>query len=203
MHGNAQIAIVAVIGAVVIVGIVLASPLFYETTVDEPLPTALNKVQEGLTYTTFVKMDDAERSMLVEKIPEKTKEMIMKEAEKSSTNVSEGMNEIVKDESPTISKIGEFRGLAGHQASGKAELVLVGDAMYLRFEDFQVTNGPDLRVYITKDGNVKDGIHLEKLKGSTGNQNYELPDTIDTDIYNTVVIYCQPFGVYFGDAKLG
>ncbi len=202
MKSGARAGIVAGIGAAVIIGIVLASPLFYETTIDEPLPIALNEVQEGLTYTSFVQMDDSERSKVVEKMPEKTKAMIMNEAEKFSTTISEDMNEITNSESPIISKIGEFRGLAGHQASGKAELVLVGDAKFLRFEDFQVTNGPDLRVYITNDGNVKDGIHLEKLKGSKGNQNYELSDDIDTDIYNTVVIYCQPFGVYFADAKL-
>ena len=203
MHRGGEAAIIAGVAAAVIIGIVLASPLFSETTVDEPLPIALNKVQEGLTYVAFVQMDDSERSKLVEKMAEKTRGMIMKEAEKSSTTVSEDMNEIVKDGSPTVSKIGEFRGLAGHQASGKAELVLVGDAKFLRFEDFQVTNGPDLRVYITKEGDVKDGIHLDKLKGSKGNQNYELPEDIDVDEYDTVVIYCQPFGVYFADAKLG
>jgi len=38
----------------------------------------------------------------------------------------------------------------------------------LRFEDFQVTNCPDLRVYLTNDGDIKTGVHLEKLKGSKG-----------------------------------
>ena len=72
---------------------------------------------------------------------------------------------------------------------------------FLRFEDFTVTNGPDLRVYITPSGDVKNGIHLEKLKGSKGDQNYSL-DGIDVGVYDTVVIYCQPFGVYFGQAEL-
>jgi len=96
----------------------LASPLFYETEVNEPLPVALDKIEPGLT-----------------------------------------------------------------------------------FENFQVTNGPDLRVYLTSDGNVKNGIHLENLKGSKCSQNYSLDD-IDVGVYDVVVIYCQPFGVYFGQAEL-
>ena len=75
------------------------------------------------------------------------------------------------------------------------------DNTFLRFEDFQVTNGPDLRVYLTNDGDVKTGLHLEKLKGSKGNQNYSL-ENINFEQYDTVVIYCQPFGVHFGQATL-
>jgi len=62
---------------------------------------------------------------------------------------------------------------------------------YLRFENFDVTNGPDLRVYIT-GVDVKKGIHLDKLKTSKGNQNYHL-ENIELEIYDSVVIYCQPF----------
>ena len=64
-----------------------------------------------------------------------------------------------------------------------------------------MTNGPDLRAYLTSNGDVHDGMHLEKLKGSKGAQNYFL-ENIDTNIYDTVVIYCQPFGAYFGQAEL-
>jgi len=54
---------------------------------------------------------------------------------------------------------------------------------------------------MTKNGDVDSGIDLGKLKGSKGNQNYAIGG-IDTDIYNTVVIYCQPFHVDFASAKL-
>ena len=77
----------------------------------------------------------------------------------------------------------------------------MGGKKYLRFEDFEVTNGPDLRVYLTNNGDVHGGLHLEKLKGSIGDQNYSL-ENIDADKYDTVVVYCQPFGVHFGQAKL-
>ena len=197
--------IAGIIAAVVIVGGVLASPLFYETEVDEPLPMALNNIEEGLTLEKFSNMDDQMRQELVEKIPEKVKDMIMKETATITKVVSEEMSEMMDDysgESATeILQAGQFVGLAGHQAEGIAKIIQVDEQTFLRFENFEVTNGPDLRVYLTQDGDVKDGLHLEKLKGSRGNQNYSI-ENIDVNVYNTVVIYCQPFGVYFGQAEL-
>ena len=197
MHKGALIGIIA---AVVAVGGFLASPLFYETEVNEPLPVALDNVEPGLTFEKFSEMPDEERQIIVEKMPEETKDMIMEKAAPMVTPVSETMDEMTKD-SVEILKSGTFEGLAGHDAEGVAKIIQANDMSFLRFENFQVTNGPDLRVYLTSDGDVKNGIHLEKLKGSKGSQNYSL-DNIDVGIYDIVVIYCQPFGVYFGQAEL-
>ena len=197
MHKGALIGIIA---AVVAVGGFLASPLFYETEVNEPLPVALDNVEPGLTFEKFSEMPDEERQIIVEKMPKETKDMIMEKAAPMVTPVSETMDEMTKDSVETL-KSGTFEGLAGHDAEGVAKIIQANDMTFLRFENFQVTNGPDLRVYLTSDGDVKNGIHLEKLKGSKGSQNYSLDD-IDVGIYDIVVIYCQPFGVYFGQAEL-
>ena len=195
--------IITVIVAIAAIGGYLASPLFYETEVNEPLPTALNQIEPGLTFEKFTEMPDEQREPIVEKMSEEVKDMIMEKAAPMIILVSETMDEMVKDSEPGIEilKSGTFEGLAGHDAEGIAKIIQVNDMNFLRFENFQVTNGPDLRVYITPDGDVKNGIHLEKLKGSKGDQNYSL-DGIDVGVYDTVVIYCQPFGVYFGQAEL-
>lgn len=195
--------IIGIIVAAAAVGGYLASPLFYDTEVDEPLPVALNEIEEGLTYEKFVQMDEEKRDVLVQNIPPKVEDMIMDKAASMIVPVSEPMDEMTKDSEsgPTILKSGMFEGLAGHQAQGTAKIIQVSDQTFLRFENFQVTNGPDLRVYITPDGDVKNGIHLEKLKGSRGDQNYLL-ENIDVSVYDTVVIYCQPFSAYFGQAEL-
>lgn len=195
-----------IIGITVIaiaIGGFLASPLFYETEVNEPLPTALNEIEEGLTFDKFIEMDDEKRSVLVEKIPKKVEDMIMEKAATTVISVSEPMNEITQKSESTFDllKSGMFEGLAGHNAEGTAKIIHINDMTFLRFENFQVTNGPDLRVYITPDGDVKNGIHLEKLKGSKGDQNYLL-ENIDVNVYDTVVIYCQPFGAYFAQAEI-
>ncbi len=191
--------------AIVVVAVALVSPLFYDTEINEPLPVELDKIQQGLTFDNFATMDDDDRQLVVDKMPEKVKEMVMVKAETIVTTVSEEMDEM-KSDSPESSvetlKTGSFEGLAGHYADGTAKIIKVGDSTFLRFENFEVTNGPDLRVYLTPEGDVKNGLHLEKLKGSKGDQNYLL-ENIDLQMYNTVVIYCQPFGVYFGEAQLG
>ncbi len=194
-------AIIGIIVAVVAVGGILASPLFYEREINEPLPVVLDNIEPGLTLTKFSDMGDAPRQVIVEKMPDKVKEMVMDESAKLPTSVSEEMDMMPDTQGIVILKSGNFDGLAGHYAEGLAKIIEVEGSTFLRFEDFEVTNGPDLRVYITQDGDVKKGVHLEKLKGSKGNQNYELND-IDVAQYNSVVIYCQPFGVYFGEAEL-
>ena len=192
-----KIAIGIVILAIVIG---LASPLFYETEIDEPLPSELNKLEEGLTFEKFTSMENDKRQEIVNQMPENVKDMIMQKAADMTTIISEEMTD---DESSKIKILqsGEFVGLRGHDAVGTAKIIQVMDNTFLRFEDFQVTNGPDLRVYLTNDGDVKTGLHLEKLKGSKGNQNYSL-ENINFEQYDTVVIYCQPFGVHFGQATL-
>ena len=81
--------IIGVIVTVVVIGGFLASPLFYETEINEPLPMALEKIEEGLTLEKFSNMDDQYRQTLVEKIPEKVKDMIMEESATMSTSISE------------------------------------------------------------------------------------------------------------------
>ena len=196
----------AIIVGVIAVGGFLASPLFYETEVDEPLPVALNNIEEGLTLEKFSEMEEQQRQILVEQMPQKVKDMIMEESATLPTTVSEEMDGMMdkdssKENSVVITKTGEFEGLAGHKAEGIAKIIQANDMTFLRFENFEVTNGPDLRVYITAGGDVHQGIQLEKLKGSRGDQNYFL-ENIDLGVYDTVVIYCQPFGVYFGQASL-
>ena len=198
--------IAGIISAIVIIGGVLASPLFYETEVNEPLPVALDNLESGLTLEKFSVMNEQERQAIVEKMPQKVKDMIMEESAAVITTVSEEMDDMMQKDSPEqtgpkIVSTGDFKGLAGHNAKGVAKIIQGNDMTFLRFENFEVTNGPDLRVYITSGGDVNNGIHLEKLKGSRGDQNYALND-IDLGVYDTVVIYCQPFGVYFAEATL-
>lgn len=199
MHRGIKIGVIA---AAIAVAIGLASPLFYERPVNEPLPLALEEFQEGLTYEQFAQMPDEQRQPLVEKMPDELKEMIMDKAATMERPVSETMEDMGASSAVAILQTGQFEGLLGHHASGTAKIIDVGGKKYLRFENFEVTNGPDLRVYLTNNGDVKNGLHLEKLKGSRGDQNYLL-ENVDSDRYDTVVVYCQPFGVHFGQAKLG
>lgn len=102
----------------------------------------------------------------------------------------------------TVSQ-GNFSGLLGHSAEGRATLIKSGDKYYVRLEDnFRVTNGPDLFVHLGKNGEYASEARLGALKGNIGGQNYEVPANIDISNYNEVWIWCRAFAVPFGKAVL-
>ena len=97
-----------------------------------------------------------------------------------------------------------------HRGSGDVPLYRLTDGSHLlRFENLNVTNGPDLRVLLTRhpdpssSSEVKEGfLEVGKLKGNIGNQNYEIPAETDISEFQSVVIYCKAFGVLFSTAAL-
>lgn len=94
-------------------------------------------------------------------------------------------------------------GEPGHRSSGQALLLHDGSAYVLRFENFSVTNGPGLYVYLAHGTRVADGdLNLGGLKASQGSSNYPLPVGSDPRAYGYVVIWCLPFSVQFGYASL-
>ncbi len=94
-------------------------------------------------------------------------------------------------------------GEKNYQTSGNIKTVPADDALYLRFEDFQTTNGPDLFVYLVEPGKeTADGIRLGTLKGNQGDQNYVLPKDVDLTKYSRVVIWCRAFDADFGTGDL-
>ena len=105
---------------------------------------------------------------------------------------------------------GRFHGVA-HATAGLATLYQLPDGKRaLRLTEFETSNGPDVQVYLvaTKDATdnetvTKAGfIHLGALKGSVGNQNYEVSADVDLTRYQAVTIWCRRFGVNFGTAPL-
>jgi hypothetical protein len=96
-----------------------------------------------------------------------------------------------------------------HGTSGVARVLDVSGVSYLRIEELDTDNGPDLYVYLTanpadgEEGRFDDDIvDLGRLKGNIGSQNYELPSDIDLTRYGTVVIWCDRFDAAFGAADL-
>lgn len=105
---------------------------------------------------------------------------------------------------------GTFTGAdAFHQGEGTAAVHRIGEDLVLRFDEFKVTNGPDLRVLLAKhptpktSADVQGGyLEIAKLKGNVGSQNYTLPADVKLSEYRTVVIYCKPFHAVFATAPL-
>lgn len=105
---------------------------------------------------------------------------------------------------------GGFRALE-HATAGTALVIELEDgSRFLRLEDLETSNGPDLRVIVTDqpvsgDWHVwDDGAYLDlgPLKGNLGSSNYQLPADLDLSDYRTAVIWCRRFSVGFGVAPL-
>ena len=109
-------------------------------------------------------------------------------------------------------RTGNFRDADGaHRGSGAIK-VLANDAggALLRFTDFEVTNGPDLEVWLVKDPDPKKSadvsasqwLSLGPLRGNKGDQTYMVPDSTDVAEWGSVVIWCEQFSVLFSVATL-
>jgi hypothetical protein len=97
-----------------------------------------------------------------------------------------------------------------HDARGKALILEVDGAKFLRFEEFEVENGPDLKVYLSNASASDDPstfdddfVDLGDLKGNIGDQNYRLPDSVDLAKYRSAVVWCRRFSVGFAVADVG
>ena len=98
-----------------------------------------------------------------------------------------------------------------HMGSGNAVVMTFPNgSLEVQLSDFEVTNGPDLEVWLSahpdpqsaSDVSDNQWISLGQLKGNVGNQAYAVPDGTDISIFNSVVIWCEQFGVLFSPAAL-
>jgi hypothetical protein len=105
-----------------------------------------------------------------------------------------------------------------HGTTGRAIIYLRDDgSRYLRIEDLDTSNGPDLHVWLTdqKSGgdcggcvgswaDYDDGAYVElgDLKGNQGSQNYDIPADAKLGDMRSVVIWCDQFNVAFGTADI-
>jgi hypothetical protein len=114
--------------------------------------------------------------------------------------------------SPVRLAVGTFQDQdAIHRGAGEVSLHRLADGSHvLRFEDFEVTNGPDLKVIVSPGRSFANHgeldaagwVELEALKGNVGNQNYVLPSSVDIDELGSVIIWCKAFSVIFSVASL-
>ncbi len=111
----------------------------------------------------------------------------------------------------TVLASGEITGVDFvHKGQGEATVIRNAEGTIVRLTDFEVTNGPGLRVWLVKHDNPRrasdvtgnEWASLGELKGNIGDQNYLVPPEIDVSQYGSVVIWCEPFSVLFAGATL-
>lgn len=195
------IAVLAVLGA----GWYFVSPLFITNEVNEEFPEVSSEpTQMDVLDALGIELPEGDdiTSMTDEQMQELEMEILKKSAEIPDVVVED----VMEPTGPVLLSSGQFQDADSfHMGSGRAGVYQLEDSSrVLRFENFEVTNGPDLRVILTNSaGDVDAGyVELGKLKGNKGDQNYTIPADVNLDDYGAVVIYCKPFHVAFSSAVL-
>lgn len=187
------ISVIAIVG--IALGIYTISPLFINTTIDEPLPV------QKMDFEKFMGLSEEDRMKTAKNMTQEEKDNIMETFARNNISVNEEMEDLINENDTLTGKLVDA-GDGFHMASGEVKVLETSDGPVLRFENLDVTNGPDLYVYLATDTSAGDFINLGRLKGNIGNQNYLIPVDTNLDKYNTVLVWCQAFSTLFGSSKL-
>ncbi len=210
-----RLAILAVLAAIVLpVAWYLGSPLFINQVVNEPFPAAVAPAQNQPAAAPAQPADaiasiPAPAADQPAAMPAQLADVTTSTAVPAVDQPAAAVPQITE---PIALSSGQF-GVVDriHQGEGSATLFKLPDGQrVLRFEQFNVTNGPDLYVYLSGHAAPRDSSQLHegvafevgRLKGNIGDQNYELPGDLDLSQFKSVVIYCRRFSVVFSTAAL-
>lgn len=116
--------------------------------------------------------------------------------EKKSDMKEETKSETKMDDAKVM-KEGMFKGENKEKVEGKA---MIKDHK-LMLKDYSSSKGPDLHVYLTKDGDIKNGKKIDEVGYDKSEQTFDLKG-VNIERYNTVTIYCDKAHVTFGSATL-
>ena len=94
---------------------------------------------------------------------------------------------------------GNFMPTSGIKVTGSAKIYLNGNQSEVRLEDFSVSSGPDLKVYLSKNDTPTDFVNLGNLTSASV---YAIPTQVNVSSYKYVLIHCQQYSHLFAVAQL-
>jgi hypothetical protein len=179
----------------IVLGWYFIAPSFDVVEADEPLPVADEPIPVVESAASVKIMDDS----ALDHMDDSMKAKFMEELDDVAGDEMP-MEDEMPDDVSTLMR-GTFKPKA-HDVQGTAKIINSGGKKILRFEDFETTNGPRLHIYLSADLGASDYVDLGKIKATKGNVNYELEESVDTEKYNKVLVWCVPFKVLFSYAEL-
>ncbi|TSC55345.1 MAG: hypothetical protein G01um101418_971 [Parcubacteria group bacterium Gr01-1014_18] len=161
------------------------SPLWNNVEIDEKLP--------GMMYSQEDMMMNSEK-MGMKMVGKYADEMMKMKEEIMDKKETMPIPTTVRYRAPFVAK--------AHDVKGEAMIIESAGKKYVRFENFQTINGPDVRIYLASGLDNTDIVDLGSIKATKGNVNYEIPDNVDLAIYKNVLVWCEDFSVLFSYATL-
>lgn len=103
-------------------------------------------------------------------------------------------------ENSKILKSGAFSPTSGITVIGIAELRMSCNEYFVSLVNFEISSGPDLKVYLSKSDTPNEFISLGALENNK--MIYKIPSGVLIDEYSYVLIHCQQYNHLFAIAKL-
>ena len=94
---------------------------------------------------------------------------------------------------------GTFEPTNGISVSGEAKIYQEGNQYKLKLDNFSVSSGPDLKVYLSKAATPNDFVNLGNLTSQTV---YQIPQSVNVSNYSHVLIHCQQYSHLYAVAEL-
>ncbi|MEN9298601.1 MAG: hypothetical protein RLZZ429_914 [Bacteroidota bacterium] len=127
--------------------------------------------------------------------------VVLSSCTKNATS-SDQLNEQVGSSATPVTSAMAFTSANSYTVTGNVRVYQKDGKLVLALENFNSSNGPDLRVYLSKEMQPVNFIELGRLKSVQGNQLYDIPGTPDFGNYKFAVIHCQQFNRVFGYATI-
>lgn len=96
---------------------------------------------------------------------------------------------------------GSFTPTSGINVTGGVKIYKDGNQFKLSLDGFDVSFGPDLKIYVSTSASPNTFINLGAL-GNGVHQTYLIPAEVDFNFYNHVLIYCQQYSHLYAIAEL-
>lgn len=126
---------------------------------------------------------------------------IFTSCEKEGNMTTKSLENNTTSSAAVLKYSGEFSPTSGITVSGFAKIYLENNQYKVKLEDFAVSDGPDLKVYISKENTPINFVNLGNFKGN-GNTFYTIPSGINVSEYHYVLIHCQQYNHLFAIAPL-
>ena len=105
----------------------------------------------------------------------------------------------VDQQNATFKLQGTFAPTSGISVNGKVNIFSENNQFKLVLENFSISSGPDLKVYLSKSNTPSDFVNLGNLNPTTV---YTIPQNVDIKDYKFVLIHCQQYNHLFAIAEL-
>jgi hypothetical protein len=111
----------------------------------------------------------------------------------------DGLKVTTVPQEASLKSHGLFVPTSGIAVTGEAKIYLENSHYKVLLEGFSISEGPDLKVYLSKAATPTDFVSLGNLTSTTV---YIIPQGIDIAAYSYVLIHCQQYNHLFATAKL-